>query len=651
MPIDQTPIRARAYEAMVEHARDYAVVLLDPTGIITTWTSAAERMKGFTSSDVLGTHFRLLYSTEDQKQGRPEHVLGMAQKHGRFHEEVWRQRKDGSLFWASSEVIAIPGVEGAPCTYCKVTRDLSDLKLLEIKLEQERARAHAVLDAICEGVVALLPDGNVDYINPRAEDLTGWSSKDATGKKIEEVVRIVDLPELSSDERELLCSVDWRNAGRKVQVIISSDGGRHVVEMTTSPTRGANNEEEGAVIVLRDVTSELESKRSLRRANEQLVLAAFGARDRQVDAEASMARQNEFLSMLAHELRNPLQPIAHANALLGRLGPAAPGLPRIHAVINRQLESITRLVEDLLDASRISSGKISLKLSRLRLSEVIALAVETSQPQIEKSRQRLIIENTGEDMFVQGDMLRLAQVLSNLLNNASKFSAEEQSIRLETSVNGLFAQISIIDHGVGISAGLLPRVFDLFTQGPQALDRSKGGLGIGLTLVRSLVEMQGGIVRAESEGLGHGSRFTVALPLALPASEIIEAPKIMAPTRALRILVAEDNVDANELLSCLLQDHGHLVATCFNGEDAVEIARSEQFDLVLCDIGLPGLDGYAVVKRIQEACKGAVPVCIALSGYNRVEDRVHAMSCGFDHYLVKPIDFAVLQDFIAMHVR
>jgi signal transduction histidine kinase len=390
----------------------------------------------------------------------------------------------------------------------------------------------------------------------------------------------------------------------------------------------------------------------LREANEHLVLATFSAQDKQASAEASMQRQTNFLSMLAHELRNPLQPIAYATTLLGKLAGDTPELPRLQAIIERQLSHMTRLIDDLLDASRISSGKIGLDKSTLLLADIVGLAVEASQPQINARQQQLKLVLPPVPVHIYGDRMRLAQAFSNLLNNASKFSPEYEVIVLSAQVVGKMVQIAVRDQGMGIVSELQPFIFDLFTQGLQSLDRAQGGLGIGLTLVRSLVEMHGGTVRVHSDGIGLGSTFTVLLPLSAAAAMAPAMPLPPLPSpRPLQILLVEDNLDAAETLSLLLKLGGHEVLQCHDGTKAVDLALARHYDLVICDIGLPGLDGFTVVERIRAALSDEPPFFIATSGYNQPQDRARAIRSGFDHYLVKPVAIDMLLALIELHVH
>ena len=392
--------------------------------------------------------------------------------------------------------------------------------------------------------------------------------------------------------------------------------------------------------------------RKLREANENLVVTSLRAQELQDQAEEAVQRQTEFLSMLAHELRNPLAPISMAADLLEKISSAHPQLPRIQQIISRQVVHMKRLLDDLLDASRVSSGKITLKKTRLLLADVVQSAAEISQPVLDSHNQKLLIDLPQHSVEIDGDATRLSQVFSNLLINASKYSPPGKSISLSArySADGKIA-VSIKDQGVGIEPEVQSYVFDLFAQAPRTLDRSEGGLGIGLSMVRTLVDLHGGSVRVHSDGLGHGSEFIVVLPL-VGKSELPEAdppvramPAITACSR--RILIIEDNVDANETLNFCLSSEGHKVASAFNGPSGLSMAKKEHFDVVMCDIGLPGMDGYELLRQLKISCAQPVPYCIAMTGYDSRDHRAHARDAGFDSYLVKPVSLETLQKIVS----
>lgn len=385
----------------------------------------------------------------------------------------------------------------------------------------------------------------------------------------------------------------------------------------------------------------------LREANQNLILATFGAQDRQASAEADNHAKEEFLSMLAHELRNPLAPIVMANAMIGKLLKADPLLPKLHGIIERQTRHLKRLVEDLLDASRINSGKITLQRHPVALSEIIESAIETSQPVLSSRNQQLHLEIPQEPVMVDGDIVRLAQVFSNLLINAAKFSANEAAIHITINCQSDAVKIVVKDSGVGIAAEFQPFIFDLFKQGPNTLDRAQGGLGIGLSLVRAIVDMHDGSASVYSAGLGHGSEFTVVLP-SCSESEPDQRPAqpfLIASGHA-RILLIEDNADANDTLTSLLRIEGYTVDSAFDGRTGMLMARAQPYDIVLCDIGLPTMDGYEIIATLRQSLT-QLPCFIALSGYNQLQDRRRATAAGFDHFLAKPASIDVLLDLIA----
>ncbi|MFZ6644809.1 hybrid sensor histidine kinase/response regulator [Undibacterium sp. TJN25] len=386
----------------------------------------------------------------------------------------------------------------------------------------------------------------------------------------------------------------------------------------------------------------------LRDANHNLIIATFSAQDLQAMAEAAAHRQDEFLAMLAHELRNPLAPIMMAAELMGKVTISHPQLPRLHAIICRQVNHLTRLVDDLLDASRVSSGKITLQKRVLLLSEVIENAVETSQPFIDKRKQLLTLQMPAEAVAVDGDLVRLAQVFSNLLINATKFMPERGEITLSTHLADGSVVISVKDKGVGIAPDIQPFIFDLFKQGPHALDRSQGGLGIGLSLVRAIVEMHGGTVTVKSAGAGFGSEFIVTLPVSAEMPVKIDQPPLKNLSfRAFKILIIEDNTDVNATLSDFLTLEGHATTSAYDGMAGIALAKDNDYDIVLCDIGLPGMDGYAVVKQLRLDAVPPLPCYIALTGYSQAENRNLAREAGFDHYLVKPIAIDVLTNLVS----
>ena len=391
----------------------------------------------------------------------------------------------------------------------------------------------------------------------------------------------------------------------------------------------------------------------IREANEKLVVTSLRAQDLQDRAETAVQRQTEFLSMLAHELRNPLAPIAMAAEMLAKISAAHPQLqqlPQLQQIISRQVTHMKRLLDDLLDASRVSNGKITLKKTSLLLADIVQSAAEISQPVLVSHNQELVINLPKQAVVIDGDATRLSQVFSNLLINASKYSPPGKSISLSAhqTEDGKVA-VTIKDQGVGIEPEVQVYIFDLFIQAPRTLDRSEGGLGIGLSMVRTLVELHGGSVQVHSDGLGHGSEFTVVLPRRVSKPDVSEpdraVPALLA--RSCQILIIEDNVDANETLNSCLSFEGHAVTSAFNGPAGLSMAKKGKFDIVMCDIGLPGMDGYEVLRQLKVSDVQPVPYCIAMTGYDSLDHRTHADNAGFDSYLVKPVSLETLHDVVS----
>jgi signal transduction histidine kinase len=380
---------------------------------------------------------------------------------------------------------------------------------------------------------------------------------------------------------------------------------------------------------------------------------------RAADLADADRRKDEFLAMLAHELRNPLASIRNSAWLIRSLA-VGDDLRWPAGSIERQVGHLARLVDDLLDVSRVSRGKLTLLKQEIDLADVVRRAAEASRPLLEARGHELTVELPQEPAWVQGDSTRLEQVVCNLLNNAAKYVPDGGHVRLSVRREGAEVVVRVSDDGIGISADLLPRVFDLFAQGDRSLARSEGGLGIGLTLVKSLAEMHDGSAEARSEGPGKGSEFTVRLPAitvtadgerrardeAKNAEPLATLPSVIARSR--RVLAVDDNADAVESLAVLLGMQGHQVRTAHDGPDALEQAEAFRPEVVILDVGLPRMDGYEVARRLREREGMRGVLLVALTGYGREEDRRRSLEAGFDRHLVKPVDPDVLRDVLGL---
>jgi len=384
-----------------------------------------------------------------------------------------------------------------------------------------------------------------------------------------------------------------------------------------------------------DTTAQVMARRELEAAMSERALLLAREQAARREAESANRAKDEFLAMLGHELRNPLAPITTALHLL-RLRAGEAGSHE-RTVIERQVSHLVRLVDDLLDVSRITRGMVELKSERVRLPEVVAKAIEMASPLLEQRGHTLLLQVPSHRLFVDGDETRLAQVIANLLTNAAKYTEPGGNITLSAERVGDQAVIRVCDTGVGISAEMLPRVFDLFTQERQALDRTQGGLGLGLAIVRSLVTLHNGTVSAHSEGRGRGSEFVVRLPAVDEPAPADARPQPIAAAAGGRVLVVDDNEDAAVLLSEALLELGYTAQVAFDGPSALKIVEAFEPQVALLDIGLPVMDGFELARRLRACIPSGVKL-IAVTGYGQESDRVRSQAAGFDDHLVKPVE-------------
>jgi PAS domain S-box-containing protein len=498
-------------------------------------------------------------------------------------------------------------------------------------LHAERERFRTTLTSIGDAVMVTDAQGRVTLLNPAAQALTRWDA-DAIGRPIDEVFRIVDEATRNTVENPVTkvlregAIVGLANH----TVLIGRDGTDVPIDDSGAPIRDGRGRVAGVVLVFRDITA--------RRAAEQ-------------ELRENDRRKDEFLAMLAHELRNPLAPIRNAAHTLALLGTPDDRIQWVSGVIERQVGLMTRLVDDLLDVSRITSGKITLKREPVSIAAVIAQAVEAARPPAESRKETLEVDVAPGVGWVDGDQARLVQAVGNLLDNAIKYTEEGGHIRLTARADDREVVIAVRDSGVGIAADLLPHVFDLFAQADRSLERRQGGLGIGLTLVRRLVDMHGGRVEAASEGPGRGSEFTIRLPrLAVDAAEPGAEPALEAregpPGPARRVLVVDDQPDSTDSLALFLRLRGHEVHTASDGPGALEEFGRCQPEVVFLDLGLPGMSGYDVARRLRAMPAAREVRLVAVTGYGTEADRERTRAAGFDVHLAKPVDPLAVEELL-----
>lgn len=610
---------------LLESIREYAIFCLDAEGTVVTWNAGAQAIKGYAAHEIIGQHFSVFYPQEAIATQWPQQELAMASAQGYFEDEGWRVRKDGSLFWANVVLHPLRRGDGTLVGYAKVTRDLTERRRQEESLRQSEERFRLAVDAVRDyAMVSLTGDGRVASWNAGAERIMGYKIGEISGCDAarfylpEDIAARVPEHDLADAQQGRLEREGWR---------VRKDGSRFWAHVVMTPLVDGQGHLLGIAQITRDMT---EARR---------VLAL----------EEASQRTNEFLAMLAHELRNPLAPIRNALAVVRSQDLGDPLLRHCLDTIDRQAAHLGRLVDDLVDVSRVTSGKISLQRQAVDLKAVIARAVEASESFLEAHGHRLQLDLAAEPVPLQGDFVRLSQVLVNLLDNAAKFTRNGGHIRISLRREQQHAVLSVKDDGIGMTADLRARIFDLFVQGERSLDRAEGGLGIGLSLARRIVELHGGTVEAVSSGPDAGSEFIVRLPLAhlLPIRDGRTGMTLLSDGQdPLRILVVDDNADSAETMSMLLRIWGHTVSIAHAGPQALQLARKHAPDLILLDIGLPGMDGFEVARRLRKG-KARRAMLLAVTGYSQAEDRLHALAAGFDDYLVKPVDADVLRQFIA----
>jgi two-component system CheB/CheR fusion protein len=500
------------------------------------------------------------------------------------------------------------------------------------------ARLAAIVASSDDAIVSKTLDGLIQSWNAGATRIFGYQESEVIGKPI----TIIIPPELQDEERRILAMV---RHGERVDhfdtIRLTKDGRRIAISLTVSPVRDSQGTIVGASKVARDISERKAAEQALRESELRL----RASEEALLDADR---RKDEFLALLAHELRNPLAPIRYALAANKKQGRTPDQQRRAEDVIERQVTHMSRLLDDLLDVSRITRGTLELKRSPTELTLVVGSAIETARPILDAKHHTLTLDLPQQAVRLDADAVRLAQVFSNLLINAAKYTDPGGRIALRATQVGNELVVAISDNGIGISEDMKPRLFTLFSQAQSSMGRSEGGLGVGLSLVRGLVSLHGGSVAARSDGLGKGSEFIVRIPVgaATEHPENDAAADVPVPGAGLKILVVDDSRDAADTCAILLELSGHHVQTAYTGQRALELAESYRPHVLLLDIGLPDLDGYQLAKKIRSTPWGRGTVLIAVTGWGQETDRRRAFEAGFDQHLTKPIAAETVESLI-----
>ena len=530
----------------------------------------------------------------------------------------WSSWRPGSSSAGSSALSAGPG---AVCA--QNLRDLQDHALIREAADNARSRLAAIVQFSDDAIISKNLEGTITSWNAAAERMFGYSEEEIVGRPI---TTIIPEDRLSEEVKVLSAICRGEVVDHFETLRLRKDGTQVAVSLTVSPLRDGAGEIVGASKIARDI-----SAREAADAERTMLLAREHAA--RMEAELANRRRDEFLAMLGHELRNPLAAISSAAYVLGRVGgPDSRDSARL--VIARQTTQLARILDDLLDVARAITGKIRLDPKPVNLHDATQRAVAGLRDTGQADRHLITLE--GEPIWILGDLVRLEQIISNLLTNALKFTAPGGSIRVQVAREEDSAVLRVADSGIGITEDMLPRVFELFAQGPTSLDRSQGGLGIGLTLVKKLTEAHGGRVEAQSAGVGQGTTITIRFP-AVGALAADAEPPASGGHATRRILIVEDDNDSREMLRTILELWNHDVREAADGPSAIEMAREFGPDVALIDVGLPGLDGYEVCRRLRASFGARTPRLIALTGYGLAQDVESARAAGFDAHLVKPV--------------
>ncbi len=512
-------------------------------------------------------------------------------------------------------------------------RAVAELEEARDALQRERDFSAAVVDTAGALVCVIERDGRISRFNRACEATTGFSAAEVCGVNIWES-GLIPADQLAGAQETWAELVAGTFPTMHQNEWVARDGSRRLIAWSNTALRGRDGRVEHVIATGIDITDQAAAERKLQGVVEQLR-----------DADR---RKDEFLATLAHELRNPLAPIRNAVQILKLKGPADPKLRWGRDVIDRQVQHMARMLEDLLDVSRIAREKLELRREPVQIGGVVDVAIETSRPLLESGHHVLTASVPAEPNWVDGDAVRLAQVFANLLNNAAKYTRDGGKVWLTVTTRDGKVVVSVKDEGIGIPADVLPRVFDIFSQAKPALYRAQGGLGIGLSLVKGLVELHGGKVSAKSEGTDRGSEFLVELPLVPPPhAEAASGDRETATPLQRRVLVADDNADSADSLAMYLELKGSEVQTAYDGEQALAEAERFRPSVMLLDLGMPRLNGYELCRRIRALPWGKGVFIVAMTGWGQDEDRRRTTEAGFDAHLVKPIDLPALMQLLA----
>jgi PAS domain S-box-containing protein len=626
-PQTSLPEMEERFSLLIESVQDYAIFMLDTDGRIASWNAGAERLKQYRAVEIIGQHFSTFYPAEDIVAGKPERELEQAIAEGRVEDEGWRLRKDGSRFWALVVITAIYDRQGRLTGFGKVTRDLTERREAEERLRASEEQFRLLIDRVQEYAIYLLdPTGRVLSWNSGAARIKQFSAGDIIGKHFSCFYTAEDVaggkPQYNLEEAAR------RGHIRDQGVRVRKDGTTFHADVVITALRDKSGTLRGFSKITRDMSDQVRT-----RVIEAEKIAAV---------KANQAK-DEFLATLSHELRTPLTPaLAAASYMAENISELPEKFSSDVQIIRRNVQLEARLIDDLLDLTRISTGKIDLHQQHTDAHAIIRDALAIARSDIHRKGLTVITSLDGNDHHIWADPVRIEQVFWNLINNAVKFTGPGGEINIQTWNQDDNFHFAITDTGIGIEAGKQETLFKAFEQGERGLSRQFGGLGLGLAICKNLVELHGGTVTVNSRGRGFGTTATVILKCHVTSNatpQALDGAELKRST-PLRILLVEDHDDTRRVLARLLTHFGYQVASASTLEEARVTFRSEPFDAILSDIGLPDGTGYDLIseaKRTQEV-KG-----VALTGYGMSSDVRRSKEAGFDFHLTKPVDVAELR--------
>jgi PAS domain S-box-containing protein len=618
---------AEPFRLMIENLTDYAIIMLDTDGHIVTWNSGAERIQGYPADEIIGQHFARFYLPEDVADGKPQKELELAEKQRCVEAEGWRFRKNGSRFWALVATTALYDKTGKLVGFGQVMRDLTDRKKADDRLRQSSEQFRVLVEGVEEYAIYMLDlSGRITTWNSGAEKIKRYSANEIIGKNFACFYTSEDVA-AGKPQRNLELA---RKHGhiREQALRVRKDGSVFPAEVVITAMRDEQGNVRGFSKVTRDVSEQVR--------NREMEAA-------KIAAEKASQAKDDFLAALSHELRTPLTPaLAAASYLVSNASKLPPEFTDDLDVIRRNIQIEARLIDDLLDLTRITRGKLELHLSLVDAHTAINDALQMATDQINEKQLKVATIFQAEWHFVRADAVRIQQVFWNLINNAAKFTGPAGQIEIKTSndEDGHFI-FEITDTGIGIEPARRQTLFNAFEQGEPSVTRQFGGLGLGLAIAKNLLDLHHGKISVHSRGRSYGATFTVILgTVSAGTDESVEPENARGPHKRLRILVVEDHGDTRRTLARLLSHFGHQIAVADSVESALKTFRSQPFDAIVSDIGLPDGTGYEIIKQ----AKRSYPVkAIALTGFGMDADLRRSKAAGFDFHLTKPVDFAELR--------